>query len=112
MIALSDIAVKHNEPMTDDTFGDWLRVQMARRGFSQTELAERVGTTQSVVSRWVRNERVPDPSSCDRIADALGLDIDVVLAAAGHRPNIEDVDVYSVEAEMVGLPVSAPSEAE
>lgn len=74
--------------MTDDTFGAWLRVQIKRRGLTQTEFAERAGTVQSVVSRWIRGERLPDTDSCDRIADALGVHIDEVLVRASHRPDI------------------------
>lgn len=89
--------------MSESGFGRWLQYQLDRRGWTQAEFA-RVGKFRtSTISNWVRGERIPDPASCDLIADVLGLDIDVVLAAAGHRPNIEDVDVNSVEAEMVGL---------
>lgn len=72
--------------MTSGTFGDWLAYQLKRRDLSQTDFGTLVGSTQSAVSRWIRNERVPDPESCDRIADALGVDLDVVLLRAGHRP--------------------------
>lgn len=38
------------------------------------------------ISRWVRGDRVPTPESCDLLADVLGVDLDGILALAGHRP--------------------------
>jgi len=53
---------------------------------NQTEFAHKVGTSTGTVSMWVMGKRIPDPASCDRIADALGIDLDIVLYQAGHRP--------------------------
>lgn len=38
---------------------------------------------------WLNGTRLPDPASVDRIADVLGLDVDLVLTLAGHRPATE-----------------------
>jgi len=39
-----------------------------------------------MVNRWVRGLQTPETESCQRLADALGVDVDEVLEAAGHRP--------------------------
>ena len=41
---------------------------------------------------WVTGKRIPDPESCDRIADALNIDLDLVLWQAGHRPLVNPPD--------------------
>lgn len=38
------------------------------------------------MGHWVRGTRVPSPDSCDRIADVLGVDVNVVMILAGHLP--------------------------
>lgn len=79
--------------MSEQQFAHWLSDQMRSRDWNQVELAAKIGTHSSVVSRWVRGERVPDTKSIDKIADVFGLPVDVVLTVAGHRPNVEDLDV-------------------
>lgn len=66
-----------------------LKDEERRRELNQNEMARLIGVSSSVYSKWVRNERVPDPASCDRIADALHFDRDYVLALAGHRPDLD-----------------------
>lgn len=85
----------------------WLRRQLQRREMRQADLARRVGTSPGTVSSWVNGQRVPDPASCDRIADALGVDVDEVLMLAGHRPRIEEEEsqeVRDLAALMRGMP--------
>lgn len=89
--------------MAGDTFSAWLREQMRRRDWNQTELARRLGTHSSVVSRWVRGERVPDPESVDRLADVFGLRVDDVLAIAGHRPHVEPLPPDDPRRELVAI---------
>lgn len=38
-----------------------------------------------MVSRWLHGRR-PDPVSLERVATALGVDLDLLLTLAGHRP--------------------------
>jgi transcriptional regulator with XRE-family HTH domain len=46
-------------------------------GLTQTELADRLSTKQSVVSRWERGLDVPRVDTLARILDACGLEADV-----------------------------------
>lgn len=56
-------------------------VKEARRraGVTQAELAERLGTPQSVVARWESGQRVPSLASIERVARACGLDTSIGL---------------------------------
>jgi transcriptional regulator with XRE-family HTH domain len=77
--------------MENGVFGDWLREELAERGWTQTAFASRlpvsrgVESKQSHVSKWLRNERRPSPHSCAMIAKALDLPIHDVLVMAGHH---------------------------
>lgn len=65
---------------------------MRRREWTQADFARRLNVAPQVVSKWMLGQRLPDPHSCDLIADALSLDLDLVLWHAGHRPNLDVID--------------------
>lgn len=44
-------------------------------GFTQSQLAERIGVAPQHVGRWERGERKPKVDALIRIADALGCDV-------------------------------------
>jgi transcriptional regulator with XRE-family HTH domain len=56
-------------------------VREARRiaGLSQSELAARVGTTQSAVSNWERGRDVPRVDTLGRILQACGFEVDLTF---------------------------------
>lgn len=82
--------------MTDDApaFGDWLRTELDKRGWTLAEFARRLGTWNSLISKWLNNVQRPRPAQCHQIAAALGIDPDLVLDAAGHRPT--DIDAPGI----------------
>jgi HTH-type transcriptional regulator/antitoxin HipB len=51
----------------------------ARAGLSQAELAERLGTTQSVISRWESGRGEPSARSMRKIAEATRSRLHVAL---------------------------------
>ena len=60
-----------------DAFELGIRIRCERksRGLTQTELAERMGTTQPVVARLEAGGVTPSLDTLRRAADALGLDL-------------------------------------
>jgi transcriptional regulator with XRE-family HTH domain len=66
-------------------YADWLKEELRRRNWSQSELGRRSGILPSVISRWLRCEWGPDASSALKVANALGVDVDFVLELAGHE---------------------------
>lgn len=89
--------------MSEERFPIWLARQLDRKRWTQTELALRIGTNSSVVSRWVRGERVPDPKSIDKIADVLGFKPDYVMMIAGHLPHVEGMKGDDPREELVAI---------
>lgn len=73
------IHVKYPCRMASATFGAWLESKLSAARLNQREFADRIGVSQSTVSRWLRNYRVPEPASCDAIADVLLVPLDKVI---------------------------------
>ena len=59
-------------------------IQQARRraGITQTELAGRVGTTQSAIARWERGASRPTVERLQAVVEACGLELQLGLSPA------------------------------
>lgn len=71
-------------------FDRTLRSRREELGLGQTDLAKRVGVTQQTISRWENGEVVPPPKRLAKVALALDLDLDRVLAYGGYLPDATD----------------------
>jgi transcriptional regulator with XRE-family HTH domain len=60
------------------TVAEFLRSEMASRGWSQSEMGRRIGVYPEYVRRWLAGE-VPRPEKCGMIAKGLGLPISMVM---------------------------------
>lgn len=75
----------------------WALIREARRraGFSQVELAARVGTSQPAIARYERARSMPDLSTLHRIVEACGHELRLELTqpdaqrAAGEEAALE-----------------------
>lgn len=68
------------------SFGEWLGDVLDASGLDQQGLAAQLGVVDSTVSRWVNGKSLPNASTCDAIAAALGIDRNEVRRRAGRRP--------------------------
>lgn len=76
-------------------FADTLSQLMDSAGVSGSELARRLGSNRTSVSRWRSGEDLPRPQFVAEIADTLGVDRASLLQAAGYlRPD----DIQTQEA--------------
>jgi transcriptional regulator with XRE-family HTH domain len=66
-------------------FGRWLQKQLDRREWNQAEFAAKAGVSSGRVSDWIREVRAPNLTSCEKIAETLGVSLDEVLIQAGHH---------------------------
>jgi transcriptional regulator with XRE-family HTH domain len=75
-------------------------VREARRlaGLSQAQLADRIGTKQSVVSRWERGVDEPRLSTLARILQACGFEADLTFRR--H----DDIDRAAIRAQLARTP--------
>jgi len=77
----------------DGNLGTVIRDARKRAGLSQAQLADALGTTQSVVSRWERGHDTPRADTLVAILRACGYEADLVL-----RPRDTGVDVAQIRA--------------
>lgn len=56
----------------------------ARNGETQRQLAQRLGMTESMISRLERGDHVPSLKTLCRIADAFGRQLEIVFHAHEH----------------------------
>lgn len=52
---------------------------MKTKGFTQTQLAKKLGVTQALISKWVNGEGVPRTTMLPKIAEALGVSIEEIV---------------------------------
>ena len=62
--------------MTQSAFGRRLKILMADRGMTATELAERSGITRQMVTNYVHGSAIPGLSTACKMASALGVSVD------------------------------------
>lgn len=60
-------------------FSKRLKEQLNKKGMTQKELAEKIGTTEASVSRYVSGQRIPKASVVFKIATAIGVSTDYLL---------------------------------
>ena len=76
-------------------FAEALRKLRIERGLSQREFAKRVFVTRSTVVRWEDGSCIPDAVTMPRLAQCLGVDVDMLLSTAAkgdEAPNVIMVD--------------------
>jgi len=56
------------------------------RGWTQEQLARRVGVTQSGVSTWERGRGTPWPKLQQRLADLFGVSVAAIAFEPGKQP--------------------------
>ena len=52
-------------------------------GWTQAELAEKIGVTQSTVAQWEKGKTLPTGSKLTKVADVLGITVDELLCHRG-----------------------------
>ena len=68
-----------------------LRQARFRAGLSQSQLAERLGTSQSVIARWESGRTRPSLANLERVVRACGFELELGIGEAdpGERSLIE-----------------------
>lgn len=87
---------------------DTLKDYRARRGFSQTQLGDRIGVTRQAISQWEKGTAVPSIEKLQQLSAVLGVSMDLLTGknAVSNPPgggvridheNMIDVPVLSRE---------------
>ncbi|MBQ8835290.1 MAG: helix-turn-helix transcriptional regulator [Oscillospiraceae bacterium] len=89
-------------------FEEKLIIQRKRLGFSQEELAARIGVSRQAVSRWELGSTMPDAPNLVKLADLFGVTTDYLL-----RENQTDEPYSPTPAETKpGAPEAEPLQAQ
>lgn len=89
--------------MPNSTFGPWFKRLLEGRELTPADVARLIDKDPSRVSEWINGKRVPNPESCDLLSDKLGIDLDVLLFRAGHRPVMPALDPDDPKMPILGL---------
>lgn len=84
-------------------FATWMQGQLRRHEWLPADLARRMNVSTGTISHWLNGSRRPSSQSCDLIADAFGVDPEVVLTLVGHLPPTTEVKPDDRRAELCGL---------
>ena len=68
--------------MKNTTMGQLIAAKRKELGWTQQELADRMGVTDKAVSKWERDLSCPDVSTLPHLAQELGLTPDELLGAS------------------------------
>ncbi len=56
------------------------------RGWTQAELAARLGLHHSAVSKWERSVTLPAPATLQRLADLFGVSVEAIAFGPADQP--------------------------
>ena len=65
------------------TFGEKLQALRRRTGMSQDMLAEKLEVSRQAVSKWERDEAMPETDKLVRIAKLFDISLDELLSSSG-----------------------------
>lgn len=72
------------------TFGEKLQRLRQRAGMSQDALAEKLGVSRQAVSRWERDETMPETDKVIALAELFGVTTDYLLRSQPEQPHQEE----------------------
>ncbi|MBU0493485.1 MAG: helix-turn-helix transcriptional regulator [Chloroflexi bacterium] len=70
---------------SDSELVQFVRREIKRLGYNQTQLAARAGLTQQTLSKLTTGKTIPNPQTCEKLAYALECDPAYLRQLAGHE---------------------------
>lgn len=64
-----------------------LKAYRKKNGYTQDEIAEKLGVSRQAVAKWERGESVPDIESVVMLAGIFGVTVDVLIKSTGSVGN-------------------------
>lgn len=69
---------------------DNLKILRKQKGFTQEEIAEKLGVSRQAVAKWERGDTMPDIENCIKLADIYGTTVDLLVRNADAEEHIGD----------------------
>ena len=86
--------------MNDYSFGNFVSSLRLRRGLSQKELGALVGVSNKAVSKWENGAAKPQAAVCKKLAYALGITLDELLACKYQSAQSASKGIFAMEKEI------------
>ena len=67
-------------------FAKQVKKIMIEKGFTQQELANKIGVTQTMISHWLTGDSLPTMTSLQKFAEALDVSISYFLEEKSNTP--------------------------
>ncbi len=67
-----------------------LKLFRTQEGYTQEEVAEKLGVTRQSVAKWERGEAQPDIESCVALANLYGTTVDALIREMGQEKSLEE----------------------
>lgn len=83
------------------TTGERIKEARKRAGLTQKELADKLGISYVGISQWENNQRNPKLETLQRIADALGVDVETIGGVSWKEVTLSH-NVYDFLREKLG----------
>ena len=80
------------DAMEKKTLGITISEKRKEKGMTQADLANLMGVTDKAVSKWERDLSYPDVASFPRLAQALGVSVDELMASTSSSGRKKDVE--------------------
>ena len=80
------------DAMEKKTLGSTIAEKRKEKGMTQADLANLMGVTDKAVSKWERDLSHPDVASFPRLAQALGVSVDELMASTSSSGRKKDVE--------------------
>lgn len=78
------------------TIGERIQALMKESDYTQKELASMVGVTESAMSRYINDDRIPKSSIVANLATALNTTSDYIIS--GKEPEDDFAEIYRLVA--------------
>mgnify|MGYP000524829076 CR=1 FL=1 len=85
------------------SFGKKIALLKKEKGWSQTELANKLSTSVSVISRYERDEMTPSIEAAKKLSDLLGTTVSYLLCETKETNIFKDPDILQMFSEIKSL---------
>ena len=67
-----------------------LKIYRKQYGFTQEDIAEKLGVSRQAVAKWEKGESLPDIESCIKLADLYETTVDILVRDIGKEEHSKD----------------------
>lgn len=86
-----------NGDYSDKAIGTRLRDLRRKRGYTQSEVAKKIGVSRSSVANWEQGYRAPDFLSIKHLCRIYRVPVDFVYGTSDHVYNVQIPDYFEMD---------------